>query len=345
MSATPQSEAPEPPAAAAYRITVGLERAWWQLGALRAFIEVGCLEELSGGPLSIKELAGRRGASAELMPKILRSVATLGLIRTVSPGTYELTEVGHALLDSPALPGLRFDADPEISAAISELPEALRTGTPPFIARHGNAYDYMATRPQTAAAFYALMNREFGPVAEALAGAVDFAVMGTVVDVGGGEGSFLTAVLRAHPGIHGILADLPLALPKAREQLAANGVADRCEVVACYFFTDPVPAGAGGYLLAHIIHNFNDEQAVAILRAVRAAVPADGRLLLVETVLPDDDAPHWAKDLSIRMMSFQPGGERTESEYAALFAEAGFRLQAVTSLLQDQNAIIGIPVG
>jgi hypothetical protein len=350
MTATGQPEEPELPAAAAYRIVIGITRAWWQLGALRALVDIGGLEELSGGPLATDELARRCGASAELLPKVLRSVATLGLIRTAnpgtaSPGTYELTDVGRALLSSPAMAGVRFHCDPEIWGAIGELPEALRTGKPPFVARHGSAYDYIATRPDTAAAFYDLMGREFGPVAEALASAIDFGALGTVVDVGGGEGSFIIAILRAHPGTRGVLADLPLALPEAREKLAASGLDDRCEVVACDFFTDSLPAGAGGYLLAHIIHNFSDEQAVTVLRAVRAAVRADGRLVLVEVVLPDDDAPHWAKDLNIRMMSFQPGGERTESEYASLFAKAGFQLQSVTHVHQGQSAIVGIPVG
>ena len=95
--------------------------------------------------------------------------------------------------------------------------------------------------------------------------------------------------------------------------------------MACDFFTDPLPPGAGGYLLAHIIHNWNDEQALAILRAVRAAIPDDGRLLLVEAIIPDDDSPHLAKDLDIRLITILPGGGRTEPEYARLLAEAGFR--------------------
>jgi hypothetical protein len=344
MTATSQPAQPEPPAAAAYRIVMGLTGAWWQLGALRALVDIGGLEELSGGPLVSGELARRCGASAELLPKVLRSVAALGLIRTTSPGTYELTDVGRALLGSAAIAGVRFHCDPEIWGAIGELPQALRTGTAPFVARHGNAYDYMATRPAVAAAFYDLMGRQFGPVAEALAATIDFGALETVVDVGGGEGGFITTILRAHPGTRGVLADLALALPEAREKLAASGLADRCEVVACDFFSDPLPAGAGGYLLAHIIHNFADEQAIAVLRAVRAAVRADGALVLVELVLPGDDAPHWAKDLDIRMMSFQPGGERTESEYASLLAKAGFKLTSVTHLHQGQSAIVGIPV-
>ena len=164
----------------------------------------------------------------------------------------------------------------------------------------------------------------YAPVASALAQSVDFAALGTVVDVGGGHGGFITAILRAHPSVRGILTELDQALPGARAHLAATSVANRCEVVACDFFSDPLPSGAGGYLLAHVIHNWDDDRALAVLRAVRAAIPDDARLLLVEAIIPDDDSPHLAKDLDIRIMTILPGGERTESEHARLLTEAGF---------------------
>jgi hypothetical protein len=115
--------------------------------------------------------------------------------------------------------------------------------------------------------------------------------------------------------------------------------------VGCDFFTNPLPPGAGGYLLAHVIHNWNDEQALAILRAVRAAVPDDGRLLLVEAIIPDDDSPHLAKDLDIRLITILPGGGRTESEYARLLAEAGFRPEPASGLAATESVMAAIPAG
>lgn len=114
--------------------------------------------------------------------------------------------------------------------------------------------------------------------------------------------------------------------------------------MACDFFADPLPPGAGAYLLAHIIHNWDDEQALAILRAVRAAIPDDGRLLLVEAVLPDDDSPHFVKDLDVRLLTILPGGECTESEYRELLAEAGFRSESVTALADGESAVVAIPI-
>jgi len=143
--------------------------------------------------------------------------------------------------------------------------------------------------------------------------------------------------------VRGILTELGRALPGARTQLAAHGLADRCDVVACDFFTDPLPSGAGGYLLAHVIHNWDDEQALAILRAVRAAIPDDARLLLVEAIIPDDDSPHLAKDLDIRLITILPGGGRTEPEYARLLTEAGFRPEPAVALARIESVMVATP--
>ena len=256
---------------------------------------------------------------------------------------YELTDACQAVLNGFAFGGFRFNADPEMWNALGEITETIRVGRAPFIDRYGGLYDYLATQPETAAGFDALVRGNYASAASALAQAIDFAKLGTVVDVGGGHGGFITAILQAYPGVRGILTELDRALPGARMHLAANGLADRCDVVACDFFTDPLPPGAGCYLLAHVIHNWNDEQALAILRAVRAAIPDDGQLLLVEAIIPDDDSPHIAKDLDIRVITMLPGGERTESEYARLLAAAGFRPEPAAGLARIESVMVATP--
>lgn len=239
--------------------------------------------------------------------------------------------------------GLRWNSDPEIWGALGDITETIRTGKSPFAGRHGSVFDYLEAHPATAAAFDTLMKDSFAPVAITLAQAVDFGALGTVVDVGGGSGEFIAAILRAHPGARATLAELNRVLPQAREYLAATGVADRCDVVACDFFTGPLPSGAGAYLLAHIIHDWDDERALAILRVVRTAIPDDGRLLVVEAVLPGDDSPHFAKDLDIQLLCTHAGGERTEPEYTELLAEAGFRTESVTALAAGHSVVVAVP--
>lgn len=335
--------ATETPAAVGTRILLETTRATWQFTAIRGLLSIGAFEQLAAGPLTIGELAGRCGADAEILRRVLRCVAATGLLRSAGPRRYELTDACRAAMDGWAFAGLLFNADPEIWNALGEITETIRTGRAPLIDRYGGLYGYLATQPVTAAGFDALVKSNYAPVASALAQAIDFGELGTVVDVGGGQGGFITAILQAHRGVRGILTELDRALPGARTHLAATGLADRCDVVACDFFTDPLPPGAGGYLLAHVIHNWNDEQALAILRAVRTAIPDTGRLLLVEAIVPDDDSPHLAKDLDIRLLTILPGGGRTESEYARLLAQAGFHPEPAAGLARIESVIAATP--
>ena len=333
----------DPPAAAGTRILLETTFATWRFTAIRGLLDIGAFEQLAAGPLTIDELAGRCGANPEILRRVLRCVAATGLLRSAGPQQYELTGACRAAMDGFAFGGFRFNADPEIWNALGEITETIRSGRAPLTGRHGGVYGYLATRPATAAAFDALVKGNYAPVASALAQAVDFTGLGTVVDVGGGHGGFITAILQAHPGVRGILTELDRALPGARAHLAANGLADRCDIVACDFFTDPLPPGAGGYLLAHVIHNWDDEQALAILRAVRAAIPDHGRLLLVEAIIPDDDSPHLAKDLDVRLITILPGGGRTEPEYARLLTQAGFQPEPASDLAGTDSVMTAIP--
>jgi hypothetical protein len=300
-------------------------------GAIRALVGTGCLEQLREGPLPVTELADRCGLHAPTLSRLLRAAAPTGLLRTVSPGTYELTEAGQVLLDGTELLRTRWCTVPEVWTSIGELTETVRSGKSPFVQRHGNTYNFLATRPEESAAFDALMVANHGGVAEKVASSDAFPSTGTVVDVGGGKGTFLAAILRARPALRGILLELERTVDAAREYLTASGVASSCEVVAGDFFK-AVPSGADVYLLASIIHNWDDDEAVDILRTVRAAIPEQGRLLLVDVVLPDDDRPHPGKDMDIRMLTMHEGKERSRSEFSALLSSAGFRLDEVTEL-------------
>jgi hypothetical protein len=300
--------------------------------AIRALVSVGCPEQLRDGPLSVTELASRCGADAPALGRLLRSAAQTGLLRLAGPGSYELTGTGQALLGSTALLRLRWASHPEPWNSLGELTETVRTGRSPLVEKYGSTYDFLDTRPEAAAAFDALMVANHSSLAAKLAEAADFAGLRTLVDVGGGRGTFLAAILRAHAGLRGTLLELERAVPAAKDYLDGSGAGDRSEVVAGDFFVS-VPAGADAYLLANVIHNWDDESAVAILRTVRAAMTGDSRVLLVEIVLPDDDSPHPGKDLDVRMLSMHSGQERTRAEYEALLREAGLEPRTANEIV------------
>src|SRR5215210_3487232 len=156
----------------------------------------------------------------------------------------------------------------------------------------------------------------------------DFSPFRAVVDVGGGYGSLLAAILRSNPGARGILFDLSHVVASAEEQLAATGVADRCTFVSGDFFV-AVPPGGDAYVLSQILHDWDDERCVTILRQCRQAMPDHGKLLIVELVLPSGDAPFFGKWLDLHMLAIPGGRERTAAEYDALFRDAGFALMRV----------------
>lgn len=333
----------EPTVADGEATLTAIERSAWRFTAIRALVAVGCPEQLRDGPRAVGELADRCGAHALTLGRLLRAVAQTGLVRSVPPDGYELTTAGRALLEGRRMLSLRYSLDPEIWDALGELTETVRTGTPPFVARHGSLYDYLSGKPDLSAVFDALMNVNYWPLAVRLAEVADFRAGETIVDVGGGKGTFLAAILRASPDARGVLLDLDRTIPEAREYLATMGVADRCELVAGDFFT-AVPSGGDAYLLGHVIHNWDDERALRILRVIRAVIPAHGRLLIVDQPLPDDDRPHFGKDLDIRLLTLHPGGqERSQSQYSALLAEAGFRSASVAELIRGECLLTAVP--
>jgi len=163
----------------------------------------------------------------------------------------------------------------------------------------------------------------------AMLDAYDFSGVKTLADIGGGNGSLLTGALKRYPAMRGILFDLGHVVGRAQTNLRAAGLAERCEVIEGSFF-ETVPSGADAYLFRHIIHDWTDEQSLQILGHCRRAIPSDGRLLLVECVVPAGNDPSASKDFDITMMTFPGGMERTEPEFKALLDQAGFALTSVT---------------
>ncbi|MEV0969621.1 methyltransferase [Microtetraspora glauca] len=321
---------------------IGLSR----FGALATMAELGCADHLAAGPLSVTDLAAACGAHAPSLDRVMRELAAMGVVRTVAPQVYELTEAGDMLRgDVPGSmrPAVRVMAEAGYWHALGTLPESVRRGRSVFVEQYGPYYDYLAERPEAARNFNAYMATRAAPIEAALAGGYDFSGVKTLVDVAGGKGHLLAAVLDAYPAVRGVLFDLDHVVEDAREPLDARGLGDRCELVGGDFFQG-VPA-ADAYLLASIIHNWDDDAALRILGNVREAMTADGRVLLLEMVLPDDDSPHIGKEIDLRMLTLFAGGrERTRGEYAALLAASGLSVSRVVPLPAGASLIEALPV-
>jgi len=210
------------------------------------------------------------------------------------------------------------------------LDHAVRTGEPGFNKAFGQpVFDYVMAHPDAGPILDAGMTSIHGYETAAMLEAYDFTGVRVLADIGGGNGSLLSGVLQRHPHIRGVLFDLGHVVGRAADALKQAGLAARCQVIEGSFF-DSVPGGADAYIFRHIIHDWTDEQSLQILGHCRAVIPRDGRLLLVECVVPMDNAPSLAKDFDMTMLTFPGGIERTEVEFRSLLARAGFELTSVT---------------
>ncbi|MEV6810537.1 methyltransferase [Micromonospora sp. NPDC051296] len=292
---------------------------------------------LAQGKPDLAELAEATGAHPPSLRRLLRALVFLEVLEEPEPGTFVLTEQGE-VLRSDVTGSMRelvlLLSGPESWAAWGQLEHSVRTGEVAWDHVHGQScFAYLMADPQRQAAFNAAMaegSRAFVPT---LLSAYDFADLDTVVDVGGGSGALLAGVLVAHPHLRGTVFDTPDGVTDAARTLAEQGVADRCEVRAGDFF-ESVPPGADAYLLKSILHDWDDEQCVAVLRTVRRAARADSRVLLVESLMPATvtTGPSVAQVVmnDLNMMVCHGGRERTVAEFRELLRAAGFRLESVT---------------
>lgn len=306
-----------------------------RFAALLTMAELGVADHLTHGPLDTAELARRCGAHAPSLRRVLRELAGMDLVRTAGPDAYALTDKGAALRsDAPGSvrSSIRMLGEEGFWYAMGMLPATVREGSSAFVKRYGHLYDHLAANPAAGSVFDDYMTARAVAFTEGLTRRYTFPASATMVDVAGGKGHILATVLRAHPDMRGILFDLEHVAEHARRTLAEEGVADRSEVVAGDFFAG-VPAGGDVYLLASVLHNWDDEDAVTILSNVRTAMNPGGRVLILEVVLPDNEQPHLGKDIDMRMLAiFDGGAERSRDEYAALLGRANLALTDVVEL-------------
>jgi len=317
-----------PPHAAMMDLIMGA----WTAQAITAAADLGVADALAKRPLSADELAVEVNADPDALGRLLRALITRGIFRQRRDGRYELT---------PLADTLRSDADVSLAAMArwlgsaqhrehwSHAADAVRTGRPVIPELRGKpVFEYLADEPQLAEIFNQAMTSASELSISPVTAAYDFSPYATIVDVGGGHGRFLTAILAATPAARGILFDLPQVVAGAPTLLRQHHTHDRVRVVEGSFF-ERVPDGGDAYVLKHVIHDWPDDDAVHILRNVRSAADAGKRVLLIEWVIPKHDRDFCGKWIDLEMLITAGARERTATEYDQLLNRAGFEMTRV----------------
>ncbi|HEX4745886.1 MAG TPA: methyltransferase [Gaiellaceae bacterium] len=297
-----------------------------------AAVELGIPDLLADAERGVDDLAAASGADASALYRLLRALASLGVLHETDGRRFSLTELGRPLRSD--VPGslhgwVRLTGRDYLWRSWGNLAAAVREGTNSFRMLHGaDVWEWRADHPEESVIFDEAMTSLTAAGNAAILAAYDFGRFEKVVDVAGGNGALLGGILAAHPQLRGVLFDQQHVVAGAEPVLQAAGVADRCEIVAGSFF-ESVPEGGDAYVLKSIIHDWEDEESVAILGACREAMGPRAVLLLVERDLGPPNANPAAKLSDLNMLVMPGGRERTVEEYAALLDRAGLALDAV----------------
>jgi C-methyltransferase len=321
--------------------------ATWTSQAIAVAAELGVADALASGPLTIDELGDKVGADPDALRRLLRALIGRGVFRRRHDGRYELNSLAGTLRsDAPASMAwaARFYGSREQRERWTLLVESIRSGRSVVPVLHGKeSFDYFAEYPQHAELFNRTMTSISQLTDAAVVAGYDFSAYPTIVDVGGGQGPLLSAILAAAPDSQGVLYDLPAVVSTAPKLLCQRDVADRVRIEAGSFF-DSVPAGGDAYVLKNIIHDWPDDKAVQILRNVRAAVGPETTVLLVELVIPDHDRDFPGKWADLEMLLNLAARERTAAEYRNLLSQAGFRMTRVVQTASPLSLVEAQPV-
>ena len=315
--------------------------------AIYCAARLGLADLLADGPLSAEAIAERAGTYAPATHRWLRALCSLNILQETPVREFELTDLGQTLSSgdaSAAKPWAAMLGAPFIWRPWGKLLDTLKTGQPAFPDMYGHSwYEFLAEHPEDAEIYNEAMNAGAELMIEAVVKHYDFDQFHTIVDLGGGRGALLRGILQAHAKPRGILFDLPPVVATA-DALLRSSVADRCETVGGDFFEE-VPQDADAYLMKGIVHGFNDENAVKILKKIHSAMCEGGKLLIVDAVLQETNEPNPQKAMmDLMMLSLVEGRERTEKEFSTLLGKAGFELSQVIDTGRGSSIVEGIPV-
>lgn len=326
--ATAEATMPVPPEAQLMQIVGGC----FQSQAVYVAAKLGIADLLKAQPLPVAELAQKTGTHERALYRLLRCLASLGVFKETDTRVFELTPTAELLASDH--PGSMRDAaifmgEPWHWSVYSDMLYSVTTGKVAWERVHGTeVFPYFQEHPEEYEIFNRAMTSFSTNTLPAIVEAYEFAGVKKLADIAGGHGMLLTGFLKANPELKGLLFDLPQVIEGAPALLEKEGVAARVELKTGDFF-ESIPGGADAYMMKFIIHDWDDDRALKILRNIHQVLPSDGRLLLVEMVVPAGNEPHFSKIQDLEMLVSPGGVERTPDEYRDLLAQSGFKLRRI----------------
>ncbi len=294
--------------------------------------KLGIADLLAQKPKTVSELASETKTHKRSLYRLLRCLASVGVFAETDPQVFSLTPLAESL-QSDAPNSVRdlaiFMGEEWHWRVYGEMQYSVETGKPAWGRVHGaEVFDYFGTHTEEAEIFNRAMTNISQMAVPAIVEAYDFSGINTLADIAGGHGLLLAGILKANPEIKGMLFDMTSVIEGAPAILEREGVAARVKLEQGNFF-ESVPAGADAYMMKHIIHDWDDERCIAILKNIQRVMPEHGKVLIVEMVIAPGNEPHFGKIQDMEMLVSPGGVERTESEYRELLAQAGLKLNRV----------------
>ncbi|MEN9520472.1 MAG: hypothetical protein RLZZ381_3060 [Cyanobacteriota bacterium] len=341
-----QQKKGQPPADIQARMALlQMSSGYWISQSLYAAAKLKIADLLKDGAKHYNELANATNTDSYSLYRLLRALANVDVFAEQEPGYFSLTPIAQGLRSDVA--GSMRDSillgGGEYYRAWGNLLHSLTTGESAFEQEYGMpVFDYYQQNEASGAVFDRAMKNISDAIKPAIVNGYDFSGISQLVDIGGGNGSLIASILKANPHLQGILFDQAAAIANAQTVLQSQGVSDRCELIAGDFFNS-VPQGADAYFLKYVLHNWDDESAIAILRNCRHAMNQDSKLLVVEQIIPPGNEPFFGKLIDLHMLvNFSGGRERTAAEYQSLFEAAGFMLNKIIPTRSNVSIIEAI---
>ena len=332
------------PEAAASQQIMQLSTGYVASTCLYVAVKLRLPDLLDAAPRSSADLARELHVNEDALYRVMRTLTSLGVFEDKGSRTFA-NNLASSMLRS-ATPGSMYDmalwmSDPFHFQVYANALHSVKTGNPAVEKTFGvPVFEWFPKHPEESEIFNNAMTMFSAMVIPAVLEVYDFSGIGTLIDIAGGHGRVLTSILQKYPSMRGVLFDLEHVLAGARPVIESLGLADRCRTVTGDFFK-AVPEGGDAYIMKHIIHDWDDERAAAILKNIRAAMTRGGRVILVESVVTPGSQPDFAKIIDVEMLLMPGGRERTAQEFRDLFARAGFELTRIIPTKSPLSVIEG----